>query len=281
MKWVDSGVALREAMKKFWDRKAAEDPYFYTTYFGPGYQGYGNQKDSEQYFEVGRKLVSKQLAGVPHHPSGNEVILEIGCGIGRMTKSFASLFGEVHAIDISSEMIAQAKANLRKETNVHFLVSNGIDLHEFEDGKFHFVYSFGVFTVLPTCELILGYVNEVGRVLKPGGVFLFQLHAAPPSLRHRLRELAVITKLRVQDSVVRLFRLGAPTELYGPFARGPIVSMPELLKVIEDSGMYVRNVERQGNWVTWMTCLRRPGCAVGNEVGSPVRVTENRRLRCA
>jgi ubiquinone/menaquinone biosynthesis C-methylase UbiE len=281
MKCVDSGAALQREMKNFWDRKAAEDPHFYTTYFGPGYQGYGNQKDSEQYFEVGRNLVAKQFAGIPYHPSGNEVLLEIGCGIGRMTKAFASLFGEVHAIDISSEMIEQAKANLRKEANVHFLLCNGTDLHEFEAGRFHFVYSFGVFTVLPTCELVLRYVREAGRVLKPGGVFLFQVHAAPPSLRHRLLYSAVTVKLRMQDAAVKLFRLGAPTELYRSFARGPIVSMPELLQVIEDSGMDVRSVERRANWVTWMTCLRRPGCTAGNEVEFPARATENTRLRSA
>jgi 2-polyprenyl-3-methyl-5-hydroxy-6-metoxy-1,4-benzoquinol methylase len=36
-------------------------------------------------------------------------VLEIGCGVGRMTRWFAASFGEVHGIDIATEMIGQAR----------------------------------------------------------------------------------------------------------------------------------------------------------------------------
>src|ERR1051325_10997556 len=39
-------------------------------------------------------------------------VLEIGCGAGRMTRALAASFGEVHAVDISAEMIGLAKRNL-------------------------------------------------------------------------------------------------------------------------------------------------------------------------
>ena len=36
-------------------------------------------------------------------------VLEIGCGAGRLTRALANFFGEVHAVDISGEMVAQAR----------------------------------------------------------------------------------------------------------------------------------------------------------------------------
>ena len=37
-------------------------------------------------------------------------VLEIGCGAGRVTRALASVFGEVYAVDISGEMVRQARA---------------------------------------------------------------------------------------------------------------------------------------------------------------------------
>ncbi|MGC4049782.1 MAG: class I SAM-dependent methyltransferase, partial [Paludibaculum sp.] len=34
-------------------------------------------------------------------------VLEIGCGVGRMTRWFTEYFGEVHGLDIAPEMISQ------------------------------------------------------------------------------------------------------------------------------------------------------------------------------
>ncbi len=39
-------------------------------------------------------------------------IIEIGCGAGRLTQALSKFFGEVHALDVSGEMVRQAKAAL-------------------------------------------------------------------------------------------------------------------------------------------------------------------------
>ena len=40
-------------------------------------------------------------------------VLEIGCGAGRITRALAGFFGEVYAVDISQEMVRQARLALQ------------------------------------------------------------------------------------------------------------------------------------------------------------------------
>src|SRR5262249_53624891 len=102
-------------------------------------------------------------------------VLEIGCGVGRMTAPLADVFGEVHAIDVSAEMIARARQRLEHLPNVHLWETSGLDLGPFESGYFDFAYSFIVFQHIPEKETIIGYFREVHRTLKPGKLFKFQV----------------------------------------------------------------------------------------------------------
>jgi SAM-dependent methyltransferase len=102
-------------------------------------------------------------------------ILEIGCGAGRMTRALARLFGEVHAVDVSSEMIRIAKERLAGVPNIVFHHNNGLDLCDLPAAQFDFALSFIVFQHIPSKDVIESYVKEVHRVLKPGRLFKFQV----------------------------------------------------------------------------------------------------------
>ena len=52
-------------------------------------------------------------------------VLEIGCGAGRVTKALARFFGEVHAVDVSGEMVRLAKQALREHPNAFVYQNNG------------------------------------------------------------------------------------------------------------------------------------------------------------
>ncbi len=73
-------------------------------------------------------------------------------------------------IDLVSEMLEQAKANLRKTPlkNVTFQESSAEQL-PFPDGTFDVIISNGVFNLIPDKEKAL---REVFRVLKSSGRFL-------------------------------------------------------------------------------------------------------------
>jgi SAM-dependent methyltransferase len=106
-------------------------------------------------------------------------VLEIGCGAGRVTRALAGVFGEVFAVDISGEMVAQAKEFLKDRRNAHVFQNNGTDLSvlngQLAEGSADFAYSTIVFQHIPSREVIETYVREVHRLLRPGGLFKFQV----------------------------------------------------------------------------------------------------------
>src|SRR5690606_7902873 len=72
-------------------------------------------------------------------------VLEIGCGVGRMTKMLAHLFGHVTAVDISAEMIERARNNLSGIENVTLVLGDGASLAAVGDQQHDFAFSFIVF----------------------------------------------------------------------------------------------------------------------------------------
>jgi len=103
------------------------------------------------------------------------IVLEIGCGIGRILIPMTDIFGEAIGLDVSEETISQAKKYIEKVNNCQVFENNGTDLSMFSDNYFDFCYSFIVFQHVPTKEIVTSYIQEVSRVLKPGCLFRFQV----------------------------------------------------------------------------------------------------------
>jgi SAM-dependent methyltransferase len=106
-------------------------------------------------------------------------ILEIGCGAGRVTRALAKVFGEVYAVDISAEMIAEAAKVLADVPNVHLYRNNGMDLAVLPPVEFDFAYSVIVFQHIPSREIIENYVREVHKRLRAGALFKFWVMGDP------------------------------------------------------------------------------------------------------
>ena len=102
-------------------------------------------------------------------------VLEIGCGAGRVTRALAGFFGEVYGVDISGEMVRQARAALADRPNAHVLQNNGKDLPWWATWQFDFAFSSIVFQHIPSRDMIENYVREVHRLLRPGALFKFQV----------------------------------------------------------------------------------------------------------
>jgi ubiquinone/menaquinone biosynthesis C-methylase UbiE len=168
---VDS--ELLSKMQREWDERARENARFYVN------TAQENWKD-EDFFESGRKTVQEEiLTDMINICQGKDPkqmrVLEIGCGVGRVTRALGEVFGEVHGVDVSGEMIRQARESAAGISNIHFHQNNGKDLEVIGNIPFDFAFSSIVFQHIPSRDVIESYVSEVGRVLLPGRLFKFQV----------------------------------------------------------------------------------------------------------
>lgn len=98
--------------------------------------------------------------------SGDEV-LELGCGTGYFTRELVKLNVHITAIDISPELIEEAKKAINNE-NVNFQIQNAYQMY-FAENKFDSVVGSSVLHHLDIEKAI----SEMFRVLKPGGHIAF------------------------------------------------------------------------------------------------------------
>jgi SAM-dependent methyltransferase len=162
---------LAKDMKRDWDERACEDAKWYINCAKHGQTE--EEFDTTGLAEVRRFVTSVLTLLVGDRDPHSVRMLEIGCGIGRMTKHLAGMFGEVHATDVSAEMIRQARERLQPYPNVHLYETNGSDFAELPDESFDLIFSAYVFQHVPSKEIILSNIRDAYRLLKPGGTFKF------------------------------------------------------------------------------------------------------------
>jgi len=166
-----------ERMRRDWDQRARENARFYVN---------TEREDwtDEQFFASGERTVAEEiLTDMINICQGKDPkqmkVLEIGCGAGRVTRALSGVFGEVYGVDISSEMVARAKQALADRPHAHVYQNSGSDLAVLGDVQVDFAFSTIVFQHIPSREVIESYVREVHRLLRPGGLFKFQVQGDP------------------------------------------------------------------------------------------------------
>ena len=112
------------------------------------------------------------LALIESHWKGRD-ILDIGIGGGRTSEALEPLARQYVGVDYSPEMVQAAK---QRFPAMDLRTCDARDLSEFDDKSFDFVFfSFnGIDAVNHTDRLQV--LSEVRRVLRPGGIFLFNSH---------------------------------------------------------------------------------------------------------
>jgi SAM-dependent methyltransferase len=171
-------------MRRDWDRRAQENARHYVA---------TGQKEwtDEEFFAAGEQEMQDQIFNdLGNICQGRDPktlkVLEIGCGAGRVTRPLARFFGEVYAVDISPNMVRQARRSVAEFPNARVFRNNGRDLqavrrrwwHRFGIGgklEIDFAFSCLVFQHIPSRTVIESYVSEVNRLLKAGGLFKFQV----------------------------------------------------------------------------------------------------------
>jgi SAM-dependent methyltransferase len=176
-------------MRSDWNRRAREDANFYVAF------GRRNQDEREFLSTAAGAIgaLESEFSRLPPAAPETRSALEIGCGPGRLMRPMSRHFGEIHGVDISDEMIRLAGEQLKDIPHAHVHVTPDSMLGMFADGYFDFVYSYIVFQHIPDRNVVLNYLCESRRVLKPGGILRCQLRGAPPLDSEIDREAATWT----------------------------------------------------------------------------------------
>jgi ubiquinone/menaquinone biosynthesis C-methylase UbiE len=166
---------LSAQMRDEWNARAREDAGYYVAF------GRRNQEDAE-FFATATETINdleSELRRVPARLRAHWKALEIGCGPGRLMRPMSRHFSEIYGVDVSDEMIALAREKLKDIPNAHPQVCDGARLTAFADKSIDFIYSYAVFQHIPSREVVLDYLREVRRVLKPGGFARLQFNGLP------------------------------------------------------------------------------------------------------
>lgn len=184
--------------KLYWNRAATTDPAWYTAT--------GFHSESQQFFESGTRDVDHLLEIFGVQVGKDSTLLELGSGIGRMTRRLSERAGRVIASDVSPLMLQRAKQNLSSLDSISFLELEGDGSIPLESASLDVVFSYITMQHVIDPSAQEQYFSEALRVIRPGGWVVMQFRL--PGLRMRLRDLAahVVNVLRGKRTLSRAWR---------------------------------------------------------------------------
>lgn len=126
------------------------------------------QKDYWDSVSEGKEFTTPFLADVfKKYVKNEDIILDVGCGYGRILKELKSYgFKNLIGCDFSEKMIERGKREL---PGVDFLVRRS-DRIEMEDSSVDAVILMGVLTCIVNDDEQRLLIEEIRRVLKPNGI---------------------------------------------------------------------------------------------------------------
>jgi len=223
-------MSRAQDMARFWDARAREDAYW----FVDNRLEYG-APDVERFWTEGVVDLDGLLSSVDASLRADDRVLEIGCGLGRLTRPLAARVASVKALDVSEEMLARARSLNPELSNVEWIRGSGVDLSSIDQGSIDACLSHVVFQHIPDVEIILGYVREIGRVLRSGGWAVFQVSNDPDV--HRQRGLRSQLRSRVSRG---------PKGTNSAEWLGSSVELKDLRNAAREGGLAIERVAGEG-----------------------------------
>src|SRR5208283_280502 len=243
----------KDSMLRDCDERARRNAFLYIA-------SWRKDWDEVSFFESGEQdyldLVDPVLQKL-HFDTTTKTMAEFGCGAGRMTRSFAQRFHSVSAVDISAEMQSRARGYLQSFSNIHWALSNGEKISGIETSSVDFVFSYLVLQHLPTKEMVLSSINEMMRILRPEGVFLFQFNGSDrPTMNWRGRAISElldrVSSVGFHSMSCRIASLvGIDPGMVGKTWRGAVLTSPEIAKAVRSGNGWPEEIRDEGTPLAW------------------------------
>jgi SAM-dependent methyltransferase len=196
-------TTLVAAVRQFWDRNPCGTK---NTGAERGTLAFYRQVEAHRYHE---EFHIPLVAEFDQHASHQ--VLEVGCGLGTDGRQFARGGARYTGCDLSLESLRLARRGFGLfGLTGDFVCTDAADL-PFCDSRFDIVYSHGVLHHVPST---VRAINEVHRVLRPGGTAIIMLYAA--ALFGYLGGAHSIGRLRLELTRLRM----------GPEAFNALVGLP-------------------------------------------------------
>ncbi|MFN8008573.1 MAG: methyltransferase domain-containing protein [Terriglobia bacterium] len=174
-----------QRLKQEWEDLAQMDPFWAILTFPD--RKFGRWKVDE-FFHTGWLEINQVMNWTRPlgRPSKKDMVLDFGCGVGRLTRALAGHFEQAYGLDISENMLAKARELNQPYPNCRFILNTENHLGIFPDNSFDMVYTNKVLQHIASRRVIRDYLGEFLRVLKRGGLLVFQLLSYIP-VRNRFQ----------------------------------------------------------------------------------------------
>jgi SAM-dependent methyltransferase len=234
-----------DEMRRFWDARADENALFFVDnkldYRHP---------DEAVFWTRGEAELDSVLEPVGAALGPGDDVVEIGCGVGRMTRVIARRAATVRALDISPRMLERAREYNPGLETVQWLLGDGVSLNPIADSSADACVSHVVFHHIPDPAITLGYVREIGRVLRPGGWAAFQISNAPELHHPRSGREGLQIRWRA------LTGRGPKGQAARPWI-GSAIGLDELREAAADGAMEIERVVGEGEQLCFVLTRRR------------------------
>jgi SAM-dependent methyltransferase len=160
-----------------WEEKAKENPLFAVMTM-PEMADASAQAFDEQHLETffakGEALFSAHVAPLIATAGGPGLVVEYGCGAGRILKAVTGAGHRAAGIDISPTMLEHCRALVPEAQSLHCLDEAGRT--DLPDACARVVYSYAVVQHIASLASYVRAIDEMCRVLGPGGVLGVQVN---------------------------------------------------------------------------------------------------------
>jgi len=236
-------MSTQKSYKTFWDDKASTTKGALLAVDGSA---------NEQVLQLTGAYSARQVeTALDLHKSDR--VLELGCGVGRIGHLLAPKVAHWEGADISANMLRVAKERLAAHGNVGFTELARTTLAPIADASIDKAYCVAVFIHMDKEDFYL-YLEELARVVKPGGLIYFDTWNLASKVGWRRYALEV-AQYRGAD-------IGTRKDV----ARNQFSTPDEVRAFLEHAGFETLLVLSDSPWV--QAVARRKG---GNDDGSATR----------